>query len=124
MSWMKHSIRFFDTRFMDSILKEEVPSASIHEHSAFLKDLQETSNKESSAKKPPLPPSSQQARTMFSNFNELNLEQLVLAFMTKDSNKDSSQHNYSNITAPLDITMPSFHTFDESEKFMKAMIQQ
>ena len=41
----------------------------------------------------------------------MNLENLVLAFFTKDSNKIAN--NESNITATLDITMQSFNMQEE-----------
>ncbi len=41
------------------------------------------------------------------------------AFMSKESGNTSN--NISKVTASLDITMPSFHHIDESERFIKAI---
>ena len=41
------------------------------------------------------------------NFAEMNLENLIQAFLTKDSNKLTDNH--SNITASIDITMQSYN---------------
>ena len=75
MSWMKNSLRFFDTKFMDSIMKQ--PEGGSHAHgSVHISFVREMQNSEAAAasKKPPLPPNAPTTRSMFRNFNELNLE--------------------------------------------------
>lgn len=36
MSWLKNSMRFFDTRYMDSIMKQEMLPSSNTQHSSFI----------------------------------------------------------------------------------------
>lgn len=116
MSWLKNSMRFFDTQFVDSVLKQEVLYSHYTQHSSFIKRSHILDNSSLKMGNSILNKHNQAAMR---NFSEFNLESLMKVFISKESNDTSK--NVSKITASLDITMQSFHYIDESEKFIKAI---